>query len=143
MKCAFELLKIREEAILAKEKEEAEKLAQRAKASIQFCEEELGPALVALAERAYEKMEASYLFHVAMFDTDILHFTRKESTIYADGTSSYEILYKTQLSKKIITEYLMTHCITIEWKTEDFYCYGFGKQDGIRLTASVTMDCRE
>ena len=140
MMCASELAIVRNASVMKWEKEKAESLARLTVASIEFCENEIGPRLEKLAlDPRGGIISVSHSLAVTWdsYNNKVLCPICADGKKYADGTASRKADTSVCYSQAIIEQYLNDHCLTVEWADVTFLRYGCGSQPATKLTVSV------
>lgn len=146
MKCALELLTIREVAIenwkreeKIKDMEAMAKQEEIVSKTIEFCDTVINDKLVSLAE-ARRNYIGYTLGKIKIFEDRLgnthFHFLEKGFTRYADGRYS-EIEGFETYDFYTLKDYLFNHCIEVKEEDSVYYVYGSGGHACKRITIEV------
>lgn len=144
MKCAMEILMIKEEADVIYAIEQA-KLDEQCRIkhqsiiaeTIKFCEEVISPAFEELAKN---RKELCYILSGGISLDRLnnqLFRPLVEGERYADGNPSYNLSTKIVYDVKTIEDYLVQFCYTVKWSKMDYMCYGCGRRVGKNLVVTI------
>jgi hypothetical protein len=150
MKCALELYSIREDALKKKRLEELKKdeecrarQNEIAKYSIQFCENYIGKELEKDAQKGLQP--SLYIEGNVIKDRlgkeYFCPLVEEPRNRYADGKRSYTIDRSKTIDLEVVRNYLAQFCFMVNTSHLEYYHYGFGKQDGIKLKITVNPEC--
>lgn len=140
MKCARELVEMRQKAKEEWERKRDKAFAVLLKSSIEFCETVISPALEKEAlELKKDKIETSIKLATGIdsYDNEVLRPLYQEEETYADGSLSYNYDNKIAYSKVFIEKYLEEHCLSVNWIKTSYKCYGLGTRNAVYLTVEV------
>lgn len=144
MKCAMEILMIKEEADLIYAIEQA-KLDEQCRIkhqsiiaeTIKFCEEVISPAFEALAK---DRKKLCYTLSGSISADRLnnqLFRPLVEGKQYANGDQSYDPSTKIVYDVKTIEEYLVQFCYSVKWSEIGYKSYGCGCRAGKNLVVTI------
>lgn len=143
MKCASELIKIRQKAKEEWEKERVKALAELLKDSIEFCESVISPALEKEAMNFKEKSIKTTIEFVEIYNAkkDIYVLNPILLSSIKNGIRYYKPIEEIEYNKEYIEKYLQEHCLCVNWNSigkhiEHEYSY----QAILELTVEVKFD---
>ena len=140
MMCAKELAAVKKASEMEWEKEKVESLIRIAKASIEFCENKIGPDLEKKAlDPRFNNIVVSYFLAATedKYGNEVLCPVCFDGVEYANGTRSRKADTSVCYSQTIIEQYLKDHCLTVEWIDETYLRYWWGARPAKRLYVSL------
>lgn len=147
MKCALELITIKEIAKMEYEAEQREldriakeKFENLSENTVRWCDTVLNDIFVKKAE-AREPLEAVFKMSLTKDRLGNYIFTviEKDGLIYANGKCSYSAIGQ-QISEKILKTYLENLCFKVEFKEDWYKKYGWGDQKCVKVRVYVPKE---
>lgn len=145
MKCAKEILGIKEKAEIQYQQEQArldevcrinhEKIIAQ---TLDFCEK-ISEDFVRQATNRYSRLEYN-IYCILTEDrigNQIIQPLESDSVLYANGDHSY-VPSSTKYDKKTLIDTLSEHCYKVELQKHYFKTYGWGEREGSRII--ITLD---
>ena len=144
MKCAAELLSLKEEYEVRKIIEEKiKKEKQKEKNSIleletvRYCEEVIGKRLETKAKSGQEIAT----IQVGIIESDCVNrkhffFLEEEGRRYRDGKKSF-VPSKKSILMDTLEDYLKSFCLKVQYEEYEFYSYGLGKCKATKIVVTI------
>ena len=126
MKCARELIEMKQEAINTWETAKQENIMALGTAAIEFCEK-IGKEL---EEKAQARQPLEYFVKLDTttnkYGHEVARTLVKDSYGYADGTASYHATSDGEFSFEVMQDYFKMHCIETKVSDSCYARYGWG-----------------
>ena len=145
MKCAIELITIKEVAEENHKIEEKRKdlmafkeFVEIAEKTINLCENDINDALVYRAENRYANIRVEYLidYDFDRLGNKLFRFVTEDTKKYKDGSSSFSPCWEVY-SFDTLKNYIESHCLEVSTERVVKRRYGYGERNYTRLIIKV------